>query len=352
MVPTFESAMRPEIQHDIPLGPLNTFGIAVRARHFVRIESADGLRALRDDPLWSHAPRFVLGGGSNVLFTRDFDGLVVHIAIKGITHLGVDGGAHLVAASAGEDWDGFVRTTVRNGWPGLENLALIPGSVGAAPVQNIGAYGIELASRFACLEAFDPDTGETTRMDARACGFGYRDSVFKRELRGRAVITRVVFRLPTRWTPMRSYADVAARLDASAIAEPTPQQMVDAVTAIRREKLPDPAVIGNAGSFFKNPVVSAEAFDAIRAIDGDAVGHRESDGRVKLAAAWLIDRCGWRGWSLPGSNGRAAVHDRQALVLVNRGLATGADVLDLAAAIRASVAEHFAVNLEPEPQIV
>jgi len=346
------SAMRPDLQRDIPLGPLNTFGIAVRARHFVRIESVEALRALRGDPLWSSVPRLILGSGSNVLFTRDFDGLVVHVAIKGITHLGVDGDAHLVAASAGEDWDAFVRETVRRGWPGLENLALIPGSVGAAPVQNIGAYGIELASRFAWLDAFDPDTGDSARMHAHACRFGYRDSVFKREMRGRAVITRVVFRLPTRWTPECGYADVAARLAASAIDDPTPQQMVDVITAIRREKLPDPASIGNAGSFFKNPVVSSEAFDAIRAIDGDAIGHREPDGRVKLAAAWLIDRCGWRGKSLPGSNGRAAVHDRQALVLVNRGLATGADVLDLAAAIRDSVARRYAVDLEPEPQIV
>ena len=343
--------MRPAIQRDVSLAPFNTFGIAVRARHFARVESLDALRALREDPVWD-GPRLVVGGGSNLLFTRDFDGLVVHLASRGHAHLGDDGQAHLVAVEAGEDWDGFVRESVRRGWPGLENLALIPGSIGASPVQNIGAYGLELAERFAWLEAFDPDTGDVMRLDAAACAFGYRDSVFKHALRERAIITRVVFRLPLRWEPRLGYADVRARLRQASIERPTASQVVDVVTAIRRDKLPDPAVVGNAGSFFENPIVAAATFEAMRAIEPDAVGHEQPDGRVKLAAAWMIDRCGWRGRSLPGSNGCAAVHDRQALVLVNRGGATGGDVLALASAIRESVRERFGVDLEPEPRIL
>ena len=340
------------LYRDISLATLNTFGIAARARNFARIETIDDLRALRERPEWNEGPRLILGGGSNILFTRDFDGLVAHIALTGGEYLGDDGDHHFVAAAAGESWDAFVRHTLREGWPGLENLALIPGSVGAAPVQNIGAYGVELVERFAWLEAFDLASGRVTRMSADACGFAYRDSVFKRELRGRFVITRVAFRLPKTWEPRIDYKDVRAMLAERAINSPTAHEVADVVTAIRRAKLPDPSVIGNAGSFFKNPIVSAEVFDAIRADEPNAVGYPQADGRVKLAAAWLIDRCGWRGRPLPGSNGRAAVHDRQALVLVNRGGAIGAEVLALASAIQESVVERFEVALEAEPVIV
>jgi UDP-N-acetylmuramate dehydrogenase len=344
--------MRPIIQNDISLAPLNTFGLAARARYLVEVESVAALSALRAQAIWRDERRLVLGGGSNVVFTRDFDGLVVRIANKGLRHLGDDGDSHLVEAAAGENWDAVVRETVRNGWPGLENLALIPGSVGAAPVQNIGAYGVELAERFAWLDAFDTDSGRIARMDSSACAFGYRDSVFKHALAGRTVIVSVAFRLPVAWTARRGYADVEERLSESGIARPTPQQMVDIVTAIRRDKLPDPSSIGNAGSFFKNPVVETSTFDMLRATEPGIVGYPEPDGRTKIAAGWLIDRCGWRGRSLPGSDGRAAVHDRQALVLVNRGGATGADVMALASAIRASVLDRFAIGLEIEPLVV
>lgn len=340
------------IQRDVSLETLNTFGIAARARWLARIETIDDLRALRGRPEWQTGPRLILGGGSNLLFTRAFDGLVVQIALTGRGHLGDAADHHLVAAAAGENWDAFVRYTLREGWPGLENLALIPGSVGAAPVQNIGAYGVELVERFAWLEAFDIASGELVRMSADDCRFAYRDSVFKRELRDRVVITRVVFRLPKRWEPRVDYGDVRAMIDARAIGRLTALDVAGVVTTLRRAKLPDPAEVGNAGSFFKNPIVTHAAFDAIRANEPLAVGYPQADGRVKLAAAWLIDRCGWRGASLPGSSGRAAVHDRQALVLVNRGGATGAEVLALASAIQQSVAERFDVALEPEPVIV
>ncbi len=344
--------MRLTLQSDFLLTPFNTFGIAARARRFASVASLDALHALRDRPEWNEGPRLVLGGGSNVLFTRDFDGLVVHLATRGHAHLGDDGSDHLVAVEGGESWDGFVRTSLRAGWPGLENLALIPGSVGAAPVQNIGAYGLELDERFAWLDAFDIESGRVVRMDAAECGFGYRDSVFKRTLRERAIITRVVFRLPLRWEARIGYADVASRLRQSAVERPSAVEVADIVTAIRREKLPDPAITGNAGSFFKNPIVDGQRLDVLRSSEPDVVAHAQADGRFKLAAAWLIDRCGWRGRSLAGSTGRAAVHDRHALVLVNRGGATGAEVLALASAVRDSVQQRFGVALETEPQIV
>ena len=340
------------IQRDVSLESFNTFGIAARARHLARIETIEDLRALHQRPEWSDGPRLILGGGSNILFTRDFDGMVVHVAFPGYEYLDDDGVHHLVAAAAGENWDAFVRHTLREGWPGLENLALIPGSVGAAPVQNIGAYGVELVERFAWLEGFEIASGELIRMSADDCRFAYRDSVFKRDLRERIVITRVVFRLPKRWEPRIDYGDVRAMLEERSIRNPVAQDVADVVTAIRRARLPDPGVTGNAGSFFKNPIVCEQVFDAIRANEPGAIGYRQPDARVKLAAAWLIDRCGWRGTSLPGSSGRAAVHDRQALVIVNRGGATGTEVLALASAIQESVAKRFDVALEPEPVIV
>ena len=340
------------IRSDFPLASLNTFGIDVRARRFASVESVEALQDLRASRDWNAGPRFVLGGGSNVLFTRDFDGLVVHLATRGCRLLGDDGTHRLVAVEAGESWDGFVRRSLDEGWPGLENLALIPGSVGASPVQNIGAYGVELAERFAWLEALDVDSGEIVTMDAADCAFGYRDSVFKHRLRERAIITRVVFRLPLHWEARTTYADLAAGLHQAAIDRPTALQIADLVTSIRQSKLPDPAVTGNAGSFFKNPVVDEAVCDALRAGEPSLVAHRQPDGRYKLAAAWLIERCGWRGRSMPGSSGRAAVHERHALVLVNRGGATGAEVLALAATIRDHVHERFGIFLEFEPSIV
>lgn len=342
-----------ELRRDVSLARFNTFGIDVRARCVATIRTRDTLAALHADPVWHEGPRLVLGGGSNVVFTKDFDGLVVHIATDGVETLGRDDqGDEIVVAEAGLSWDGFVRAMLAGGRPGLENLVAIPGSVGAAPVQNIGAYGVELHERFAWLEAFDVERGTTVRMDAAACCFGYRDSVFKREARGRLVILRVALRMPGRWEPRTSYGDVAARLAARGVARPAALDIADAVASIRAEKLPDWRVLGNAGSFFKNPIVDASTFDRIRGASSAAVGHEQGDGRVKLAAGWMIEACGWKGRSLPGSKGRAAVHDRQALVIVNRGGATGEDVIALAEAIREDVGQRFGVRLEAEPVIV
>ncbi len=335
---------------DYPLRAHNTFGFDVRARFAARIAHAAQFDALHRDARIAHLPRLVLGGGSNVVFTRDFDGVVLIDEIAGRRAVREDGDAWLVEAGGGENWHAFVAWTLEHGMPGLENLALIPGTVGAAPIQNIGAYGLEMKTYFDSLVAIELATGRSERFDAARCAFGYRDSFFKREGRARFAIVSVTFRLPKRWTPRLGYADVARELDARGIApaDAAPRDVFDAVVAIRRAKLPDPLALGNAGSFFKNPVIDAAQFDALRAHAPDVVSYPQPDGRVKLAAGWLIDLCGWKGRAL----GAAAVHDRQALVLVNRGGATGADVLALAHAIQRDVKERFGVELEPEPLCV
>jgi len=324
----------------------NTFGFDVRARLACRVEREPELAAALRDPRADGLPRLVLGGGSNVVLTRDFDGLVLLVGLRGRRVVRDDDRAWYVEAAAGENWHDFVAWTLDQRMPGLENLALIPGTVGAAPIQNIGAYGLEMAERCAAVRALDVASGETVEFGAAACGFGYRDSFFKRDGRGRFVITSVTFRLPKQWTPQAGYADLARALDAHGRAgAPTPRDVFDAVVAVRRAKLPDPAQLGNAGSFFKNPLLDAARFDALRAREPDIVSYPQPDGRVKLAAGWLIERCGWKGRALRD----AAVHERQALVLVNRGGASGADILALADAIRADVRARFGVELEQEP---
>ncbi|KVD71289.1 UDP-N-acetylenolpyruvoylglucosamine reductase [Burkholderia sp. ABCPW 14] len=332
---------------DYPLRAHNTFGFDVRARVAARIGSPEQFASLAGDPRVAGLDTLVLGGGSNVVFTGDFDGLVLLDEIRGRALVREDDGAWYVEAGGGENWHAFVEWTLAEGMPGLENLALIPGTVGAAPIQNIGAYGIEMKEHFASLRAVELATGDIVEFDARRCAFGYRDSFFKREGRGRFAIVAVTFRLPKAWTPRLGYADVARELAARGIdaSRASARDAFDAVVAIRRAKLPDPLELGNAGSFFKNPVIDAHAFAALRAREPDVVSYPQPDGRVKLAAGWLIDRCGWKGRTL----GAAAVHERQALVLVNRGGATGADVLALARAIQRDVLERFGVELEGEP---
>ena len=238
--------------------------------------------------------------------------------------------------------------TLARGWPGLENLALIPGTVGASPVQNIGAYGVELQDRFDSLDAIDLATGAGRTLRASDCSFGYRDSVFKQALAGRCVITRVRFRLPRPWQPVLGYLELERKRAETGIDAPSAQQVFDWVCAIRRAKLPDPAVIGNAGSFFKNPVVTVEQCRDITGRDPEVVHYPMPDGSVKLAAGWLIDACGWKGKNV----GRAGVYEKQALVLVNRGNATGSEVMLLAGAIQESVYGRFGIRLEAEPVVV
>ncbi len=336
------------LQREQSLRTLNTFGIDARAAALLRVDSVDVLRAMRADPTLAAMRRLVLGGGSNLLLTQDFDGLVLHMANRGIAVTGEDDEHVFVTAQAGENWHGFVQWTLAHGLPGLENLSLIPGSVGASPIQNIGAYGSEMADCFHSLRAFDIETGELMTLDRSACAFGYRDSVFKHGLRDRAVIVEVTFALPKRWQANLRYGELATEVAARGMDTPTAQDISAAVIAIRTRKLPDPAQVGNAGSFFKNPVVTAEQREALLAKHPRLVSYPQADGSYKLAAGWLIDQCGWKGKSL----GAAGVHEKQALVLVNRGGATGAEVLQLADRIVGDVMQSFGVRLEIEPVLV
>ncbi|AIY40424.1 UDP-N-acetylenolpyruvoylglucosamine reductase [Collimonas arenae] len=336
------------LEFDFSLRQHNTFGIDAKAHAYLPVTSVETLHALRSDVQTAALPRLVLGGGSNLVLTQDFPGLVLHMRSRGREIIGEDDDAIYVRAAAGENWHGLVQWTLEQGLGGLENLSLIPGSVGASPIQNIGAYGVELQERFHALTAIDMESGEILALDRAACAFAYRDSIFKHGLRDRAVVLDVTFALPKRWQPNLRYADVAQELDARKLSQPGARDISDAVIAIRTRKLPDPAAIGNAGSFFKNPLVSEQQRNALLEQYPQLVNYAQPDGSYKLAAGWLIDQCGWKGKNL----GAAGVYEKQALVLVNRGAATGQDVVRLAQAVQADVMGKFGVALEPEPIFV
>jgi len=329
-----------------PLAALNTLRVAATARWLATVRDPAALPALLESPA-AQGLVLVLGEGSNVLFAADFPGLVLRPAFADVQVLDDDGDAATVRAEAGASWDGLVDWTLARGLSGLENLALIPGLVGAAPIQNIGAYGTEVAESIECVEAWDRHAGRTTRLARDECAFGYRDSLFKRDVE-RWIVTAVEFQL-TRTAPLRlDYSGVREEIAAMGAAGPTAQQVAEAVRRLRRRKLPDPAVIGNAGSFFKNPVVDAEVAERLREAYPDAPVYPAGAARRKLSAAWLIERCGWRGHR-EGDAGIAAQH---ALVLVNHGHATGAELIALARRVAESVQQRFGVQLEPEPRIV
>jgi UDP-N-acetylmuramate dehydrogenase len=342
------SAQDLRVQHSTNLRAFNTFGLPAVARTVVFLDQERDVRRVVDHPQYGRAPKLVLGGGSNLVLTRDVEGVVLKVEIRGRRLLEEGPQAWVVEAGAGESWPDLVAWTIAQGWPGLENLALIPGSVGASPVQNIGAYGVELKDRFESLDAVDLMTGRRITLGLQECRFGYRDSVFKQQLAGKCVITAVRFRLPKPWQPVLGYLDLTRKMAETGVHAPDYKTVFDWVCSIRRAKLPDPAVIGNAGSFFKNPVVSAEQCRDIIGRDPEIVHYPLDDGNFKLAAGWLIDACGWKGKSV----GRAGVYERQALVLVNRGGATGAEVVTLARAIQESVYGRFGIRLEPEPIIL
>ena len=344
------------VEQNVPLQTHNTFGIVAKARALVRISGEDDVRQLLADPELGTRAKFVLGGGSNIVLTGDVKPLVLKVEVMGRRLLDDGPKASIVEAGAGENWHAVVDWTLQQGLAGLENLALIPGTVGGSPVQNIGAYGVELQDRFESLDAIDLVTGQTFTLDAAQCAFGYRDSVFKHTagqpgdfgLAGRALILRVRFRLPKPWKPVLGYADLERKIRETGILEPSAQQTFDWICAIRGAKLPDWRVIGNAGSFFKNPTVTQDQCADIIAREPGIVHYPMPDGSIKLAAGWLIDACGWRGKSV----GNAGVYEKQALVLVNRGGATGGEVVTLARAIQTSVYERFGIRLEPEPVVV
>ncbi|MBL8286531.1 MAG: UDP-N-acetylmuramate dehydrogenase [Rubrivivax sp.] len=340
------------VEERASLRAFNTFGLPALARTLVRIGSAADVRRVVDHPAFGRAAKFILGGGSNVVLTRDVDAVVLKVEILGRRVVEERADAVVVEAGAGENWHDFVAWTLAQGHPGLENLALIPGTVGAAPVQNIGAYGVELKDRFESLDAVDLVTGRAVTLDARACRFGYRDSAFKHSgfggLAGKSLITHVRFRLPRPWAPVLGYLELERKVAEAGNTSPDARTVFDWVSAIRCAKLPDPRAIGNAGSFFKNPVVSAEQCRDIIGRDPEIVHYPLPDGTVKLAAGWLIDACGWKGKTV----GRAGVYEKHSLVLVNRGGAHGSEVVTLARAIQESVYGRFGIRLEPEPVIV
>ena len=342
--------MHPDLQilPNFPLQSLNTFGIAARARAYLRIDGVAQLRAVMADAQLAAMPRLLLGGGSNILLTGDVDALVLHMAIGGKEIVGSDATHTYVRCGGGENWHDFVQYTLSQGLGGLENMSLIPGTVGACPIQNIGAYGAEVKDTFHALSVLDLNTGALREMRAPECRFGYRDSVFKHAEGAGLVIVDVTFALPKAWQPNLRYAELAQAVTEAGLTAPTAQDVSDTVVAIRRRKLPDPAVIGNAGSFFKNPIVSGEHCQRLLADHPQLVHHVQSDGTEKLAAGWLIDQCGWKGRNM----GAAGVYPRQALVLVNNGGATGAEVVALARAIQADVAARYGVHLETEPVFV
>ena len=326
----------------------NTFGIDARCTRFIEPATAeeviDACLSLKGDPL----PTMTIGGGSNLLLTKDFDGNVIHPAISGIDTVGETDSHTLVRVGSGVVWDDFVATAVEQGWHGAENLSLIPGEAGASAVQNIGAYGAEVKDIIEEVEAVDTATGKVIAISAAECRYGYRQSRFKQDWRGRFIVTHVTYRLAKTFTPQLDYGNIRSRLASQGIDSPTPRQLREAIVNIRREKLPDPAVEGNAGSFFMNPVVSRDLFDRIAAHYPSVPHYDTGDGKVKIPAGWMIEQCGWKGSSL----GRAGVHSKQALVLVNRGGATGSEIVALSDRIRHDVKEQFGIDIHPEVNII
>lgn len=334
-----------QIETGVSLKPFNTFGIKAAARQFARLQQLDDLGDL---PIHGDEPMLIIGGGSNILFTRNVEGLVLKNELKGIEVIGEKGDIVLVKAAAGENWHAFVMYCIANQLAGVENLALIPGCVGASPMQNIGAYGIEIKDVFHSLEAYDLEDRKIVTLNAEECEFGYRESVFKKRYKGRFLITSVTYALHKTPSFHTSYGAIRDELERMHVQELSIAAVAQAVINIRRSKLPDPAVIGNAGSFFKNPEVSMELYESVKAEHPAVVGYPLPSGNVKLAAGWLIEQCGWKGYRSED----AGCHDKQALVLVNYGHATGAQIFDLSQRIMDSVEKRFGVHLEREVNVI
>lgn len=336
------------LQHDISLRPFNTFGIDVSASSYLEVTSVDDLFQVFGTPELMSQPRLVIGGGSNLLLTDHFRGLVLRMTMKGMCVEHEDADAVYVRAAAGEKWHDLVNWTLEQGVVGLENLSWIPGTVGAAPVQNIGAYGSELKDCFHSLKAFDFRDGKIIEFNKPDCRFAYRHSIFKTDFKDRFVILDVCFALPKAWKPNVAYAEVEKELAARQMLNPTAADISKVIIDIRQRKLPDPAITGNAGSFFKNPAVDGKKLLELKKGHPSIPAYEQTDGTYRLAAGWLIDQCGWKGKHV----GDAGVCETQALVLVNRGKASGKEIAELAEAIKKDVFDRFGIRLEPEPVFV
>ncbi|MBC2839079.1 UDP-N-acetylmuramate dehydrogenase [Robiginitalea sp. SC105] len=336
-----------DIEHRVSLKKYNTFGIDVPASHFIRIDSLETLREALAEP--GLPPPFILSGGSNLLLTGPLEARVLYMDTRGREVVAEDAGRINLRVMAGENWHELVMWTLDQGFGGLENLALIPGKTGTAPIQNIGAYGVEIKDVLQSLEAVDMQTGELVSFSREACGFGYRDSVFKRGARGRYVIWSVTLGLTRKGHEIRTgYGDIAGWLEREGIRHPEPADVARAVIAIRKSKLPDPAVLGNSGSFFKNPVVPKTQYEELLRTHPGMPGYPQEGDGIKVPAGWLIDSLGLKGMR----RGDAGVHEKQALVLVNHGAATGEEILQLAREIQQRVLEAFDIRIEPEVNIL
>ena len=332
----------------VSLKDLNTFGVEVFAEYFVDASNDETITESLEWARTKSMPVFVLGGGSNIVLTKNIEGLVINISTRGIS-VAVESDTHAVLSiRAGENWHDFVNHCIDNQRHGIENLSLIPGKLGAAPIQNIGAYGVELSEVFVCLEAIDIADGSCVELNRSDCLFGYRDSVFKRSLRGSYAITSVTLSLDKSYSPRTAYGEIEQILASRKITDPTARDVADVVCRIRRGKLPDPRVLGNAGSFFTNPLVSLDTYAELKSRHPELVGFGHGADGVKLAAAWLVDYCGWRGYR----EGDIGVSESQALVLVNHGGCKGRDLVTLSGRIRDSVYATFAIRLQTEPVVL
>ena len=335
-----------QIQKNFSLKNLNTFGVDVTARWYVEINIEKDLLNLISDPKWRNTPRLILGGGSNMLFTKNVDGLVIKMNINGIQHK-VDGTDVIVTAGGGVVWNDLVNYCVNLNFVGIENLSLIPGSVGASPIQNIGAYGVELKDVFLSCKALKIETGSIRIFNLADCKFGYRDSIFKTRLRDKYIITEVSYKLSSILNPNTSYGAIQDELCRQGITEPNVKDISQVVSKIRVSKLPDPSTVGNAGSFFKNPIISLQEFNTLYDKFPDIVNFPVGNSQIKLAAGWLIESCGWKGKIV----GQTGTWKNQALVLINYGQATGIEIYNLSTQIIKSVEDRFNIVLEREVNI-
>jgi len=336
------------IQQNISLKPYNTFGIEANAMEFVDIHSKEELVVLCNNFNLIDRKVLILGGGSNLLLTKDVEGMVIKISIKGIEIVSENEEYVWVKAMAGEPWHDLVLWSIEKGFGGLENLSLIPGCVGASPMQNIGAYGVELKNTFHTLEAITIEEGTVKNFTYQECEFGYRESIFKNQLKGKYIIVSVVFKLSKKPVFNTSYGAIKETLEKKGIIKPTVKEISDAVIDIRTSKLPDPKILGNAGSFFKNPEISRSQFSELQQAFPEIVGYPAPEGFIKVAAGWLIEQCGWKG-KIVGNTGS---HKNQALVLVNYGEASGIEIWQLAMNIQQSVKAKFGLVITPEVNII
>jgi UDP-N-acetylmuramate dehydrogenase len=338
--------MRIMILHNVPLKKYNTFGLDYKADCLITVRTEEEVISVVRERKSIRYPLFIIGGGSNLLFTEDFKGTLLRPEIEGISIEETHPGYVIVSAGAGINWDKFVAWSVNLGFGGLENLSLIPGMVGASPVQNIGAYGIEVKDAIEKVRAVSTENGSVTEFSNKDCLFGYRNSIFKNELKGKYLVTRVYYKLTINPLLKLDYGSLNGEI--KKLGEVSLKNVREAVIKIRRSKLPDPDYTGNAGSFFKNPVIKSTVGETLRKQYSDMPFYNEPNGDIKLAAGWMIDQCGWKGKRI----GNAGVHDKQALILVNNGKATGKEILHLSEEIKKSVFEKFGVELEREVEVV